>query len=237
MRIDVILLVLDEIEGLKVTVPRIPRHRFHRVFAIDGGSSDGSVEYLREQGIRVLGQSRRGRGEAFRLGVASSEADGFVFFSPDGNEDISSDIEMSDELAAFFLANSLSSAGLGDFTISSGEGDGITNIELGSVFATMERLDPEDVAAAQALQRDLIGAEAIMCEGFFGTRGGADRDRVAMRFTTTCENDDITEQSETIALDTGSLGILFILRGPPEETARVAQQLLEGALARLDDLP
>jgi glycosyltransferase involved in cell wall biosynthesis len=87
VRIDVILLVLDEIEGLKVTVPRIPRHRFHRVFAIDGGSSDGSVEYLREQGIRVLGQSRRGRGEAFRLGVASSEADGFAFFSPDGNED------------------------------------------------------------------------------------------------------------------------------------------------------
>ena len=58
-----------------------------------------------------------------------------------------------------------------------------------------------------------------------------------MRFTTTCENDGVTEQSETIALDTGSLGILFILRGPPEETARVAQQLLEGALARLDDLP
>lgn len=87
MLIDLIVLVLDEIEGLKVTVPHIPAERFHRVVAVDGGSSDGSIEYLEERDIQVVGQSASGRGEAFRVGVASSEADGFVFFSPDGNED------------------------------------------------------------------------------------------------------------------------------------------------------
>lgn len=87
MRIDLILLVLNEIDGLRAIVPRLPRERFNRVFAVDGGSTDGSLEYLAEQEIEVVGQSRRGRGEAFRLGVEQSDADAFVFFSPDGNED------------------------------------------------------------------------------------------------------------------------------------------------------
>jgi glycosyltransferase involved in cell wall biosynthesis len=87
MKIDVILLVLNEIDGLRVIVPQIPRDRFHAVVAVDGGSTDGSIEFLKEAGIPVVNQSRRGRGQAFTMGVEQSQADAFLFFSPDGNED------------------------------------------------------------------------------------------------------------------------------------------------------
>lgn len=87
MKTDLVLLVLDEIDGLRAMLPRIDRSIFNRVFAVDGGSTDGSVEFLAENGVDVVAQSKRGRGQAFALGVEQSTADAFVFFSPDGNED------------------------------------------------------------------------------------------------------------------------------------------------------
>ncbi|MBI5610456.1 MAG: glycosyltransferase family 2 protein, partial [Deltaproteobacteria bacterium] len=87
MTVDLILLVLNEIDGLRAVVPKIDRSLFGQVFAVDGGSKDGSIEFLAENGIAVVNQSRRGRGQAFTMGVEHSTADAFVFFSPDGNED------------------------------------------------------------------------------------------------------------------------------------------------------
>lgn len=87
MTVDLILLVLNEIDGLRAVVPKIDRSLFGQVFAVDGGSKDGSLEFLAENGIAVVNQSRRGRGQAFTMGVEHSTADAFVFFSPDGNED------------------------------------------------------------------------------------------------------------------------------------------------------
>lgn len=100
MKIDVILLVLNEIDGLRVIVPQIPLERFHKVVAVDGGSKDGSLEYLASAGISVVNQSRRGRGQAFTMGVENSDADAFIFFSPDGNEDPKDLLRIADELAA-----------------------------------------------------------------------------------------------------------------------------------------
>ena len=54
--------------------------------AIDGGSTDGTLEFYRDHGIRVLGQSRRGRGEAFLMAFRELQTDACLFFSPDGNE-------------------------------------------------------------------------------------------------------------------------------------------------------
>jgi len=91
-------LVLNEIDGLRVIVPQIPRQRFGEVFAVDGGSKDGSIEFLQENGIAVVNQSRRGRGQAFTMGVEHSTADAFIFFSPDGNEDPADLVRIADLL-------------------------------------------------------------------------------------------------------------------------------------------
>jgi glycosyltransferase involved in cell wall biosynthesis len=54
---------------------------------VDGGSSDGTVEFLTARGVRVMAQDRRGRGRAFILGAAAASGENLVFFSLDGNED------------------------------------------------------------------------------------------------------------------------------------------------------
>ena len=68
-------------------MPRLPRDIADEIIAVDGGSADGTCEYLQAHGIRVVGQSRRGRGEAFRVAMEQSSGDHLVYFSPDGNED------------------------------------------------------------------------------------------------------------------------------------------------------
>jgi len=65
-----------------------PQSGFDQLVAIDGGSTDGTTEFYQERGIPVIGQSRRGRGDAFLLAFERVHADGYIFFSPDGNEDV-----------------------------------------------------------------------------------------------------------------------------------------------------
>lgn len=93
----VVLLVLNEIEGLKALFDRLPIHEFREVFAVDGGSTDGSVEFLAERGIPSVKQPIRGRGVAFRVAAEASQAERMIFFSPDGNED-PDDIARLDDL-------------------------------------------------------------------------------------------------------------------------------------------
>ena len=60
---------------------------FDAWYVVDGGSTDGTVEYFQGAGIEVIRQSDRGRGHAFQLAMQRINADAFIFFSPDGNED------------------------------------------------------------------------------------------------------------------------------------------------------
>jgi len=60
---------------------------FDRLIAVDGGSTDGTLEILRAFGIEVMTQSRPGRGAACIEAIETHEAEAYLFFSPDGNED------------------------------------------------------------------------------------------------------------------------------------------------------
>ena len=82
-----VILTRNEIEGMRALVGRIPFEAVDEHFVVDFESDDGTVDFVRKRGIRIIRQEKPGRGEAFRL--ASREAQGkfLVFFSPDGNED------------------------------------------------------------------------------------------------------------------------------------------------------
>jgi len=82
-----VLLTLNEIEGVRTLYNRIPFSCAEEVFVVDGGSRDGTREFFHEHGIRVIDQVSKGRGEAFRIAVESAAHDHILFFSPDGNED------------------------------------------------------------------------------------------------------------------------------------------------------
>lgn len=82
-----VLLTYNEAEALPKLFDRIPVAGIDEFFAVDGGSKDGTVEYLRSKGVKVLGQPRRGRGCAFNVALEATSCDALCFYSPDGNED------------------------------------------------------------------------------------------------------------------------------------------------------
>ena len=92
-----VLLVLNEIDGLRAVWDQLPIRQFARTVAVDGGSTDGSRAFLAERGIPILDQSIAGRGVAFRVALEASDTARLVFYSPDGNED-PADIERLDDL-------------------------------------------------------------------------------------------------------------------------------------------
>jgi glycosyltransferase involved in cell wall biosynthesis len=92
MKIALCLLTYNERPCLEQIFPLIPapsvQSGFDQIVAIDGGSTDGTQEFYRRYGVPVIGQSRRGRGDAFLLAFERVDADAYIFFSPDGNEDM-----------------------------------------------------------------------------------------------------------------------------------------------------
>ncbi len=82
-----VLMTLDELPGLRKMFGRLPLKQLRRCIAVDGGSTDGTVEFLRDKNIPVHTQSRKGWGEAARVGAAAARTRSIVFFSPDGNND------------------------------------------------------------------------------------------------------------------------------------------------------
>lgn len=93
-----VLLTLNEIEGLRALWDRIPVAEFRETFAVDGGSTDGTREFLAERGIPVVVQPIRGRGVAFRVAAEAANAERLIFFSPDGNEDPADIVRLDDLL-------------------------------------------------------------------------------------------------------------------------------------------
>jgi len=82
-----VLLTFNEIEALPKLFDKIPLTAADEVFAVDGGSKDGTVEFLASKGVKVLPQPRRGRGCAFQVALDSTDADVLCYYSPDGNEE------------------------------------------------------------------------------------------------------------------------------------------------------
>lgn len=87
MRKALVILTFNESEALPKIWDRIPLGAADEVFAVDGGSTDGTRAFLESKGVKVLGQPRRGRGVAFRVAAEATTADLLCYFSPDGNED------------------------------------------------------------------------------------------------------------------------------------------------------
>ncbi len=93
----IVLLTLNEIDGLRQCWEQLPLDRFRRTVAVDGGSTDGTRAFLQQHGVPILDQPIPGRGVAFRVAAEAVDTDRLVFYSPDGNED-PADIERLDDL-------------------------------------------------------------------------------------------------------------------------------------------
>ena len=106
----IIILTLNEVDGVRWLLSEGPDllAMADEVVAVDGGSTDGTRELLESANIRVIDQERRGRGEAYRVGVNATGGEYLVFFSPDGNEnpcDISDIFELLQKGAGIAVAS------------------------------------------------------------------------------------------------------------------------------------
>lgn len=84
MTVSLCLLVFDELEGCRMDVPRLPLKEFDEVYAVDGGSKDGTVEFLQQSGIPVYRQPQKGLSAAYIHAVDRSTCDAVVVFLPKG---------------------------------------------------------------------------------------------------------------------------------------------------------
>ena len=87
MKYALVIMIRDEIEGITHLFNQIPFDKFDEIIAIDGMSTDGSVEFLDKKGIKVITQKINGRGQAFRDAFNNTTSDALLFYGPDGNED------------------------------------------------------------------------------------------------------------------------------------------------------
>ncbi len=87
MRYSLVFLTFNEIDGLKSIFNMIPTKEFDEIFAVDFRSTDGTREFFKKKGIRIIKQKSKGRGEAYRIAFEKATGDVIIIFSPDGNED------------------------------------------------------------------------------------------------------------------------------------------------------
>lgn len=85
MKVTLIIPTLNEIAGMKVIMPRIKREWCDQTIILDGGSTDGTIEYARGQGYFVYVQKKPGFRNAFTELLPFIKGDVVITFSPDGN--------------------------------------------------------------------------------------------------------------------------------------------------------
>jgi glycosyltransferase involved in cell wall biosynthesis len=86
-RSTVTLLVptLNEIVGMKAIMPQIKRQWVDQILILDGGSTDGTIEWARDNDYEVYVQKQPGIRQGYMEILPRIEGDIILTFSPDGN--------------------------------------------------------------------------------------------------------------------------------------------------------
>jgi len=85
VKVTLLAPVLNEIVGLRAVMPKVDPKWGLQIIILDGGSTDGSAEWSREQGYTVYIQKERGLRNAYREVWPLIEGEAVITFSPDGN--------------------------------------------------------------------------------------------------------------------------------------------------------
>jgi len=85
MKTTLLVMTLNEIDGMKAIMPRIKNEWVDQIIVVDGGSTDGTIEWSKEQGYQVYVQKKKGFRHAYNEVLPLIEGDVVLTFSPDGN--------------------------------------------------------------------------------------------------------------------------------------------------------
>lgn len=85
MDITLLIPTLNEIDGMKVIMPKIKKQWCSQILILDGGSTDGTVEYAKEHGYEIYIQKQKGFRHAYIEALPLIKNEAVITFSPDGN--------------------------------------------------------------------------------------------------------------------------------------------------------
>ena len=87
MKVTLLVPTMNEVECVKKVMPLVNRKWVDQILILDGKSTDGTVEWCKEQGYEVFVQKKHGMWNAYREVYNSGKIRGNVVitFSPDGN--------------------------------------------------------------------------------------------------------------------------------------------------------
>lgn len=85
MKTTLLVMTWNEIEGMKAVMPRVRPEWVDQIIIVDGGSTDGTIEWAREHGYQVYVQKQKGFRHAYTEVMPLVEGEVIITFSPDGN--------------------------------------------------------------------------------------------------------------------------------------------------------
>lgn len=85
MKTTLIIPTLNELGGMQEVMPKIKSAWYDQLIVVDGGSTDGTIEYARDNGYTVYVQKGKGLRQGLREMWDMVTGDIVITFSPDGN--------------------------------------------------------------------------------------------------------------------------------------------------------
>lgn len=85
MKITLLVMTLNEIDGMKAIMPRVKKEWVDQIIIVDGGSTDGTKEWASDNGYSVYVQKQSGFRHAYVEVWPQIHGDVVITFSPDGN--------------------------------------------------------------------------------------------------------------------------------------------------------
>ena len=85
MKTTLLIPTLNEIDGMRAIMPKIKREWVNQILIVDGGSTDGTIEYAKKNKYDIIVQKTRGIGNGYREALPHVKGDIIITFSPDGN--------------------------------------------------------------------------------------------------------------------------------------------------------
>ena len=85
-KVSVVAVSLNEAKTILDVLKKIPKDVVDEILVVDGRSTDGTYEIVKNAGYNIIYQEGKGRGAAFKTGFKKVNGDIIVMLSSDGNE-------------------------------------------------------------------------------------------------------------------------------------------------------